>query len=154
MATTYKATRAAAGQSAKTRTGIVHDYSEFTISAAFVINDVVQLFKIPTNARVLAFTLDLPILDTNVSPAAAIDVGDSANGANYYVSNLNAGTHFSVACFVTMTANGVAGTLGTRYAADDTLSLKIHTAPATGATSGTIHAHIVYEMDGGSQTGF
>ena len=154
MATAYLATRGTAGQSAKARTGVTVDYSEFTISSAFVINDTVKLFKIPAMARVLSFTIDMPILDTNVSPAARIDVGDVANGATYYINTLNAGTSFSVATFVSMTANGVAGTLGTRYAADDALILKIHTAPATGATSGTIHARIEYILDGGTQAGF
>lgn len=158
MATAYKSTRAATGQSAKSRTGQVTDYCEFTVPAAgFVINDTVKLFLLPMNARILEFTISLPILDSNGAPATVLAVGDTQNGATYYVSSANLGTHNSVAVDLVFPGSGSGNqpnTLGVKYTADDALILKVTTAPATAATTGTIRAWICYEMDGGSQSGF
>lgn len=156
MATAYLSTRAGAGSTAKVRTGIVEDYCEFTVpSAGFALNDTVKLFLLPANARVIGFTISMPLIDSNGAPAATLDVGDSA-GAQTYVAASTDGSHWSVAHDLVApgSANGaVQNVLGTRYSADDYLIMKIHAAPATAATTGTIRAWVKYQMDGGSQTG-
>ncbi len=157
MATAYYSSRGSAGQSAKANTGVVVDYAEFTVPAAgFALNDTVTLFNLPKNARVLGFVISFPILDSNGAPTCTVDVGDTQTGATAYVNAANLGTHFSAAVDMVFPGSGsgnVQGFVGTRYLANDALVMKIAAAPATAATTGTIRSSIVYEMDGGSQTG-
>lgn len=147
MATAYTSNRATSTQAAKSRTGVVFDDCTFALSAALVINDTVKLFKIPKGAKVLDFKIAFPILDSNVSPACVVDVGDSAS-ATTYVSGSTKGSHFSAAYIMSMVVDGVPASFRTSYSsADDYLQIKIATAPATGETTGTINASIQYQMD-------
>lgn len=148
---TYNSTRGGSSQSAKSRTGVVVDYCEFTVTAALALNDVINLFNLPAMARVLAFAIDVPDLDSNGAPAIKLNVGDTANGSAQYVSQSTVGQSAGI---ISYPKDGVAGSVGTRYTADDKLAITVQTGPATGATTGTFHAWVMYEMDGGTQTGF
>lgn len=146
MATTYNSTRATSTQAAKFLSGIVEDDCSFAISAAFVINDVLNLFKIPAGAKILDMMIFLPQLDSNGTPLLTIDVGDTANGAQQYVAASTKGR--AAAGSIISGANDVVATsMAVKYTADDTLAMKIHAAPATGVSTGTIRAWVKYQID-------
>lgn len=141
---TYQSTRAIPTQSAKYLPGIVVDDCEFDLTAALALNDVIQLFKIPAGAKMLDFMIDIPKLDSNATPTVELDLGDTANAENYYVA---ASTKGQNAAIMSSANDMKSGTVGTYYSADDVLALTVHTAPATGETTGKLRAWVMYTID-------
>lgn len=113
------------GRSSKT------ERAEFTLTAALALNDTIDLFYLHRNFRVLGGFVKVTDLDTGGSPAIVLAVGDSGDDDRYF-SGLTTGQ-----------AGGVATTLastGVDYltSAKTLVQAKVTTAPATGATTGTI----------------
>lgn len=104
---------------------------EYTITAALALNDTIDLFDLPPNARIVGGFLKTADLDTGGSPAIVLAVGDSGDDDRYFTG------------LTTAQAGGVATALastGVDYVttAKTRVTLKVTTAPATGATTGTI----------------
>lgn len=140
MPTTYVATKAGLGaQVAASRIGgqPVTIYSEFTFPAAPVINDVVQMLKVPKGAVVVDVALGADDLDTNGSPAITLDVGDGGDPDRYIAASTIAQT--GAAPVQTMLKTG----FGFAYTADDTIDILVKAAPATGAV-GTVRLMATY----------
>src|SRR6185312_3527181 len=80
-------------------------------SSGLVVNDVVQFFQMPLGACVIDFSIDLPALDTNVSPATRISVGTDLSVANGgldvggIITTSSAGTSFSAATVLSKVGN-------------------------------------------------
>lgn len=110
---------------------------EYTISAALVINDVINLFDLPPGARVQGGYIKSDDLDTNASATITLDVGDGGDADRYFAASTaaQAGTVDRA-----MAATGVdyLTTAKTRVFAT------VKAAPATGATAGTLVVVIQY----------
>jgi hypothetical protein len=122
------------GEGGKTRHG---QRGEYTISAALVINDIVNLFYLPPRARIIGGFIKSADLDSNVSPAVTLDVGDAGDPDRYFAAS-TVGQAGGVDA--TMAATGV-DYLNT---ARTLVYLTVHAAPATSASTGTIVVSITY----------
>jgi len=150
MATTYTSPQVAAGYPVPVnhRGASFILYSQFTQTAAFVINDVVQMLNVPNGYRVMNVTLDTDQLDTNGSPTIKLDVGD-ATTANWAIAASTVAQTGGVAF------NGKAGSTGKLYAPASsggnpgftTLQVKVNTAPATGTTNATLRLAVELQED-------
>lgn len=113
---------------------------EYTITAALVINDTIQLFDLPKNARVLGGFIKSDDLDSNGSPLITLDVGITGNATLFWSASAVA------------QAGGIDSTMaatGRDYVttAKTRVIMLVHAAPATGATTGTIVVSIAYTVE-------
>lgn len=142
MASTFSSAKAA--DNIPVRKGI--DYSEvafsYALTAALVDEDVIRLCKLPKGAVITKLHLFIPDLDTNISPAIALNVGDTAD-PNRYI----AGSTVGQAVGTLSVANFIPAAFGYVYTEDDYLVIEVETAPATGAASGTINGVVGYTVD-------
>jgi hypothetical protein len=77
MASTLTAAKVASGiQPKATHQGVVAVRGIYTLTAALVINDVIQMVKVPKGAQILEVILTSDDLDTNGSPTIKLNVGD------------------------------------------------------------------------------
>lgn len=125
------------GVGGKTRHGA---RGEYTILAALVINDKVNLFYLPKNARVIGGFIKSDDLDSNGSPLIALSVGDAGSLTRYFSSSTVAQAGGVDA---TMQATGI-DYLNT---AKTLVILSVTAAPATSATTGTIVVSITYTVE-------
>lgn len=120
----------------------------FTFAVAFVINDIVKLCRIPgggTPIVITDFYIDVPDLDTDVSPAIALSVGITATPGAFVAIQTAVGQS---AGKLSMDGDGVAAYLPKQFSTNDDFLLKITTGPATGATSGSIRGWLEYHHVG------
>lgn len=122
------------------------NYSEvvfsYALAAALADEDVIRLCKLPTGAVITKLHLFIPDLDTNISPAIALNVGDEAD-PNRYIAGSTVG---QAAGHIDL-EDIIAAAFGYVYTADDYLVIEVETAPATGATTGTISGVVGYTVD-------
>ena len=103
----------------------------YSLTAALVINDVIEMCKIPAQHTVVDVILDCDDLDTG-TPAIVLSVGyaGSGNSAKF------------IAASTAAQAGGIARMdVATRFApvnTDTKVVVKVTTAPATGTTTGII----------------
>lgn len=112
---------------------------EYTLTAALVVNDVIQLFKLPQNARVVGGLIKSDDLDTG-SAAITLHVGDAGDVDRYFSSSTVAQAG---GVDRAMAATGV-DYLNT---ARTLVYLTVAVAPATGTTTGTIVVLIEYMVE-------
>ena len=112
----------------------------YTITAALAEADTIQLFDLPPRARIVGGFLKSDDLDTGGSPAIVLKVGDSGDDDRYF-----AGTTIGQAGGVTTTLAAA----GVDYltTAKTRVFLTVTTAPATGATTGTITCVLHYWVE-------
>ena len=124
--------------------GVIAVPFEFTMTAAFVINDTIVLTDLPKGARVLGLFIDITDVDTNT--AFTCDVGDSGSATRY----VNASTVGRSAGFITCPdPDGVAAAIPHLYTADDQLIFKCSAAPTGAAiTTGTVKGYVLYQCNG------
>ena len=140
MATTFTADKVASTVQSRAGDDITAVYSTYAITAAFVINDVVQMCKVPAGATILEVTLGVDALDT--STGVVVAVGDGST-ADRFITASTIGRS---------SANGIVRTnnrLGTNYlyTAEDTIDFKVTTAATgTASTSGNIDVTVIYTM--------
>lgn len=109
----------------------------FNLSAALVINDTIDFFRIPKGARVNFVEMISDDLDSNGTPLITLNLG------------LKGGTGTE---FFSASTLGQAGGLARSTAhpldmtGDDVLRAKVAAAPATGATSGKLSVNVGYTM--------
>jgi hypothetical protein len=104
---------------------------EYTITAALALNDTVTMLRLHPRFRITDGFVKADDLDTGGSPAIVIAVGDADDDDRYF-SGLTIGQAGGVS--TTMAATGV-DYITTKYT---DVILKVTTAPATGATTGTV----------------
>lgn len=162
MATTYSGSRMAAGVQPR----MLHqgyetvELSTYTITAAFVINDIVQFLKLSSDTgitgngpTITGVTLDVPSLDSSTGIVTA--VGD-ATTAGRYISGATVGRSGAGG----IQGANVAGTIGYQpFAAlfntyttvsyqEYIVQMKVTTAATgTAATSGVIALKVTYTLD-------
>lgn len=104
---------------------------EYTIAAALALNDTIDLFDLPPNARIVGGFVKSDDLDTNGSPAIVLAVGDSGDDDRYF-SGLTIAQAGGVSFTLAATGVDYVTTGKTR------VTLKVTTGPGTGATTGKI----------------
>ena len=146
MASTFTATKAAAGhhiKDYKPALQCIESVYTVTAGAALVINDVIQMLKVPKGARVMEVILAATDLDSNVTPLITLDVGDGDDPDRYIAASTIGQTGGTVRLGSGITTLTEAFT----YTADDTIDVLVKAAPATGATTFSIRLTVIYSTD-------
>lgn len=161
--TVYNGTRMATGYVPKLLpVGLTEEYSSFTITAAFVINDTINFLKIPSNPGmspgnngpiISSVVADLPSLDSSTGIVTA--VGDATTAGRFI-----AGSVIGRSGAGGVQYNNVAGSVGyapfaALYNTYTTVSYQEYTvifkvttaATGTAATTGTITLKVAYNLD-------
>lgn len=134
---------------------LVQEFS-LTIGTAVANADIFVLGKLPAKSTLLAFSVDLPALDTGGANAVlTTSIGDSANAAKYFTSNTatfhNTSTRVSSllpinAVTVTTSKGTLAASLPVSSTNANDLRLTITAAANAAANSGTITGFYMYTM--------
>ena len=165
MATTYLSTQIGHTSGIGLSMGPTVETFSLTVPAAgFGNGDVIVMAQIPYNAAILTFYISSPALDSNVSPAATWEIGDTTTVGKYVASGstgpqgaVNTLAHqlngfvagsLPSAVYTTQTSSVPSGvTLGTTSSVMDYLQIKFTHAPATAVTSGTITGFVLYTLN-------
>lgn len=113
---------------------------EYTIIAALVLNDTIELFDIPLRARIVGGFVKVDDLDTNGTPTIALAVGDAGDDDRYF-AGLTIGQTGGYSSAMALTGLDFVTTQKTRIIA------KVTTGPATGATTGKIVVVLHYWVE-------
>jgi hypothetical protein len=140
MATTFTSSKVASTVQEREFHGGVNSISAtYTITGAFVINDVVQMVKVPFGARILYCKVTVPALDS--STGVVWSLGDGGDD-DRYITGATTGRSGAAGVSVINTA-----TSEYTYTADDTIDFKVTTAATgTAATTGDITVDVLYTM--------
>lgn len=146
MATTFSSSRVSTSTNLLTSAPVlgavdqIWDHSEYTFGAAPVVNDVVRSIPVVAGARVLEVILSSTDLDTDATPAIVLAVGDGSD-EDRFITASTAGQGGGVERL-----NNIAGH-GYEYTADDTIDIKVTTAPDTGVV-GTVKVSVLLDFSG------
>jgi hypothetical protein len=102
------------------------------------VNDVIQMVKIPSGAIILDVVLATDKIDTGTS--AVLQVGDGSDVSRF----INSGSFNNNSYIGRM--NQVDGHLY-EYSADDTIDIKVTTAPETAVSTATLTLTVFYCFD-------
>lgn len=137
---TYTATQARQGNTAFTAgpAGQVYKaYGSYTITAAFVLNDVIEMVRVPAGARITGVTLKTSDLDT--STGIVLDVGDAAVRDRLIDGATIGQTGGTSTALVSSTGNFY------KYTTETVITVLVQVAATgTAATSGTIELAVEY----------
>ncbi len=121
----------------------------FNMTAALVLNDVIEMVKLPPDHTIVDAILDSDDIDTNGVPTVAFDVGLMSGTPGDVNLARTVGTELFAASNV-----GQAGTVArptTRGAfrvvptgVERSIGIKVQTAPATGTAGGQIGLTVYY----------
>lgn len=139
MAETFTSAQVATSVVPKTFGDTISVPGTYELTKALVINDVIQMVKIPKNAVVDEVILGTDDLDSHGTPTITLSVGDGTT-VNRYITESTVGQGGGL-----VRLSNVDG-MGYTYTAEDTIDVKVIAAPATGATSGTISLTVIYHM--------
>ena len=116
----------------------------FSLTAAFVVNDIIEFGSLPANMLVADWYLDTDDLDSGGSPAITLDVG-MLNAAKDDIDTTISGGAAWLASSTVAQAGGLVRAVASSFtrmtvdaANDRPFGVKVSTAPATGATTGTL----------------
>ena len=143
MTTTFYSARTTPGSGIQPRAGLglCAVSGSYTMLAAFLDEDVVNLVKVPAGAKVLELILDVPPLTDQAD--VTWDLGD-ATVTGRFISGGTAGRS-STGAIVRLT---VVGSSQYAYTVDTFIQFQIKTVPgATAVTDGTIKLTVIYTMD-------
>ena len=137
MATLYYSSMAGDGVQPRANAGETCVSATYELTGALVVNDVIQMVKIPQGAKILDVVLSTDDLDT--STGLVLDVGDDGV-TDRFIDGTTIGQTGGVARL-----NEVGGHLY-EYTADNTIDVLVQVAPASGAASGTINLSVTYQL--------
>lgn len=146
MASTFTSTEAAAARATKDfKPGTACVQSTYTITAgtALVDEDIVEMVKVPKGARVTEVILTTTDLDSDLSPAIVVCVGDGVDEDRYIAGSTIGQTGGTVR----MGSGITTATNAFTYTADDTIDFKVKTVAATAATTFTIQLIVFFITD-------
>lgn len=142
MASTLTTDKVASTVQARAGIGIESVFATYTITAAFVINDVIQMVKVPKGATVLELVFHTTDLDT--STGIVLQIGDGDDVDRYVKDSAIGQTGGTVRLGAGIVNNSGANYT---YTAEDTIDVKVTTAASgTAATSGTLSMAVIYAM--------
>ncbi len=147
MATTYKSVEVTAGDVPRAVTpGVYSVYGHYAaVGSSLVINDVVQMCKVPLGARVLGIALESTDLDSGATPAVTLSIGDG-DDTDRFIANSTVGQAGGVVAFPTGTGFNTAG-MAYQYTTNDTIDILVGTAPQTTATTFTFKMTVLLSID-------
>lgn len=142
MATTFYSSDCATGSGVPARAGLglCTVSATYALTAALALDDLIHMVKIPAGATLLDVILDVPDLDTDVSPALTLSVGYTG-ALEAFISQSTVGQAGGI---VHLSVPGGSQKL---FAAEDTIQISATAAPATGAATGTLNLTAIYTMD-------
>lgn len=135
MASTFTSAKVASTVQARSGLDLTSVYAEYEIAAALVVNDVIEMVKVPAGAVIHDVILGTDDLDSGTD--LVLDVGDGSV-TDRFIDGATIGQTAGVARL-----NEVDG-LNYQYTSADTIDVKVQVAPGTGATSGTIRLTVLY----------
>lgn len=146
MATTYYSEncKSGYGYSPRAGLGVCSKTVVFETTAALVINDVIQMVKIPKGATILDVKLGVDDIDSGSS--LTLSVGDGTTPGRFILESTIGQGGGVVGIGTGITGASAADVLGYTYAADDTIDIKVIAAPA-GDGEGTLTLSVLYTMD-------
>lgn len=144
MATTYSSSKVAATVPARAGIDITAAYMTYEASVALVLDDIVQLVKVPLGATVLEIVLSVDDMDGG--SALVLDVGDGNDDDRYILGSTIGQGGGTVRLGSGITGATAAAALNYAYTAEDTIDLHVDTAPASVGT-GTIAIAVIYTMN-------
>ena len=139
---TYTATMARNGNSAFTAGPAGQKYtaySSYTITAAFALNDVIEMLRVPAGARIVGVTFKSSDLDT--STGIVLDVGD-ASDTDRLIDGATIGQAGG-------TSTALVSSTGQfyKYTTETVISVLVQVAATgTAATSGTLELAVEYVL--------
>lgn len=136
MASTFKSVEVTRGDFRYNEKGVYPLYGTYELAAALVQNDVIQMVNVPAGATVLFAQLFTDDLDTNQAPAIELDVG-MGDDTNKFIRDALVGQAGGWVNSIEATYGNVDG-FCYKFTADDTIDVKVKTAPGTGAATGTL----------------
>jgi hypothetical protein len=115
----------------------------YTFSAAFALNDVIQMVPVAKGERAVGGQLIVETdLDSNGTPLIILSVGDGVD-TDRYISGSTIGQTGGVVTWGSgIDTAAEAASYNYKYTAADTIDVKVTTAAATAATSGTIRLRV------------
>lgn len=142
MATTYSASKVASTVQSRAGIGMEAVFETYEAAVALVINDVIQMVKVPVGATILDVILGVDDLDSGTD--VTLSVGDGTT-VNRFISAATIGQGGGVVRLGQgITGAAAADCVGYEYAAEDTIDIKVIAAP-TGGT-GTLKLVVIYTM--------
>ena len=124
---------------------------EFDLSAALALNDLIVMGVLPAGCMPVDWALDTDDLDSNASPTITLDVGIFKSDLSDLSTATADGGALWGSALTTAQAGGFVrntGTASTRVTpesdTDRFVGVKVHAAPATGATTGVIGLTLQY----------
>lgn len=143
MASTYTADKVASTVMSRSGTDITAVYSTYEASVALVLDDIIQMVKVPAGATVL--DVRLTVDDCDSGSGLVLDVGDGDDDDRYIL-----GTTIGQGGGTVRLGSGITGaTAATNslhtYSAEDTIDIHVDTAPAGGGT-GTLTLMVIYTL--------
>lgn len=149
MASTLTSSQVAAGIQPRYEHGgvTITVKAKYTLTAALVINDVIQMVKVPLGACINEIILTADDLDTNVGPAIVLAVGDGGDDDRFIKDSTVAQAGGVVRLGSGVAVASLSAASYYQYTAEDTIDVKVTTAPATGTTAGDIVLTVIYSMN-------
>jgi hypothetical protein len=142
MATTYSADKVAATVQSRAGIGMEAVFETFEASVALIINDVIQMVKVPVGATILEILLGVDDLDSGTD--VTLSVGDGSD-VDRFIEAATIGQGGGVVRLGQgVTGAAAAGCMNYEYTAEDTIDIKVIAAP-TGGT-GTLKLAVIYTM--------
>lgn len=116
--------------------GVYTECARFTGTTAFSAGDVVQMVRVPANARVVGIQLQTNLIAT--TSAAVLTVGDGID-PNRYISatGTTIGSGFS----------NQSSALGYEYSADDTVDVTVSTVGADATSAPVLNLYVSMVVD-------
>jgi hypothetical protein len=149
MATTYYATNYQDQNQVSSDGGSFDQEFSYSMSAAFIINDLIYLCKIPVGCILLEWNLNVPALDS--STGSTIQIGDGTT-ADAFMTSTAAGQSGAGSRFYSL-LSGVLGYIPKSYTAVSNIVAKVNTAPSgTATTTGTWKGWARFKMIGVTPT--
>lgn len=143
MATTYQSSKVAAGVMPVAGIGVHAVYATYEAATQLVINDIIEMIKVPVGATIIDVKLSVDDLDSGA--ACVLAVGDGTTATRFISSSTIGQGGGTVGLGSGLTGAAAADALLYEYTADDTIDIKVTTAPAGGGV-GTIKLAVIYTM--------
>lgn len=143
MATTYSSDKVASTVQAVAGVGLHVVYAEYEAATALVLDDVIQMVKVPKGATVVELILAVDDLDSGTD--LVLDVGDGSDDDRYILGSTIGQAGGLARLGAGITAATTPSAFNYEYTAEDTIDVHVDTAPAGGGT-GTIKMAVFYTM--------
>lgn len=144
MATTYTAAKVASSVQSRAGLDATWVWGVYEAAVALVINDVIQMVKVPKYATILEIILACDDLDGGTT--ITLDVGDGSSTARFISASTIGQAGGVVRLGQGITGSAAADCLHYQYTAEDTVDVLVHAAP-TSSGVGTVKLGVAYSLN-------